>query len=152
MQWANKTKKTLNHDSPLPTPHHRTDIHTKNTRRWTFKHARWRTVPQLVKKIPCNLWDPKVHYRIHNSPPPLPILSPHPTSWSNVLILSFHLRLGLLSLKSPNQNPRTHHPSPPYVLHVPPISFFMIWSYLVKSTDHKSRYVVFSIALLPRPS
>jgi len=50
------------------------------------------------------LWNPKVHYRIHKCPPTVPILSqldpvhtPHPTSWRSILILSFHLRLGLPS-------------------------------------------------------
>jgi hypothetical protein len=56
------------------------------------------------QEIPRILWNPKVHYRTHNSPPPVPILShinpvhaPHPTSWRSILILSSHLRLGLPS-------------------------------------------------------
>ena len=35
-----------------------------------------------------------IHYRIHNSPPP--ILNPHPTYRRSILILFPHLRLGLL--------------------------------------------------------
>jgi hypothetical protein len=57
-----------------------------------------------TQEIPRILWNLKVHRRIHNSPPLVPILSqinpvyaPHPTSQRPILILSSHLRLGLSS-------------------------------------------------------
>jgi len=65
--------------------------------------------------IPRILWKPKIHYSIHNSPPPVPILSqldpvhfPHPTYWRFISVLSY-LRLGLttgfFSLRFPHQKP-----------------------------------------------
>jgi hypothetical protein len=82
---------------------------------------------QLVKKIPTFLWKPKVLYRTHKCPPPLPILSrlyPVPTTHSNSL--KIHLNIIFpstsespqwpLSLWLPHQHPvhtallsRTHH-------------------------------------------
>ena len=56
------------------------------------------------QEIPRIVWNANVHYRIHKCPPPVPILNqldpvhaPHPTSCRSILILSFHLSLGLSS-------------------------------------------------------
>jgi len=92
-------------------------------------------VLQLVKKFPlppilCN--PEKFHYRIHNSPPLVPILnklneptSPYPNSLASILILFCHLLLSLpnsplssfvsepsIYLLSPytKGNPHTPHP------------------------------------------
>jgi hypothetical protein len=84
------------------------------------------------------VWNPKVHYRIQNGPPPVPILSrinpvhaPHSASWRSILILSSHLSLCLQSGFLPSGITTTilYAPLPyPYLLHAPPISFFLIWS------------------------
>ena len=56
------------------------------------------------QEIRCILWKRKVHYRVYNCPPPVPVLRqinppmpPHPTSWRSTFILTSHLCLGLPS-------------------------------------------------------
>ena len=97
-------------DSPVPSCPYRTAalciVDTKCLLRGRNLLTPWSRVLenltglQPVKKFPALYGTPKVHYRIHKCPLPVPILSqfdpvhnPHPPSWISILILSSHLRL-----------------------------------------------------------
>jgi len=57
-------------------------------------------------------------------------MPPHPTSWTSILILSSHLRLGLQSGPFPHvfpAKPRIRLFSSPYALHAPPIPFIRFY-------------------------
>ena len=93
--------------------------------------------------------NPKVHYRTHKPPPPVPILGqPNPVHIPTSHLLEIHPNIihpstprslqWSLSLQFPHQD-LIHTPSPhPYAPHAQPISFFSILSpaqYWVRSTD-----------------
>jgi len=52
---------------------------------------------------PCILWNPEVHYCSHKLS--IQSMPPHPISWISILILSSHLRLGLVSALFPSGFP-----------------------------------------------
>jgi len=79
------------------------------------------------QEIPRILWNPKVHYRIHKRTSALSSPYPHiPLPEKSILMLSSHLRLGLLSGLFPSGSltePSIRLSSPLYALHAVPISF-----------------------------
>ena len=89
---------------------------------WSRVHLEKLTGFAANQEIPRILWNnPKVHYRTHKRPPPVPILSqlhPFPTTPSHFLKIHFNISLPsrswspqwFLSLRFPHQNPM--HTSP----------------------------------------
>ena len=74
------------------------------------------------------LWKPKVHYRIHKCPPPVPILCQlDPVHVPITPFLKIHLNIILPSTPGSSKwslSVRFPHQTPIYMLHVPSISFF----------------------------
>ena len=93
---------------------------------------------QLVKKFLAFLWNPKVHYRIHKRPPPVPVLGqPNPVHILTSHLLEIHPNIihpstprspqGSISLRFPHQDPirpplltHTRHMSSPSIRCVQP--------------------------------
>lgn len=110
-------------------------------------------VPQLIYKF-ATLWNMKDHYRVHNRPPLVPVLSQinlaySPPFWStSTLILSTHLCFGLPTYFQPfsDQTPVCISVLPS-MSHAPSISFSLFWTseyYLVRSTRRSTYNIIHS--------
>jgi hypothetical protein len=97
-------------------------------------------------KIECSLLHSQQFATYAYSEPDQRSPCSHPTSWRSILILSFHLRLGLPVFSfSIVSSPSLHFFCLSYVPHAPPIQLFLIWS-----PENIWCHVFFSTLPLPR--
>jgi hypothetical protein len=117
----------------------RTKWLTNSTQQSPSREANRSSANQVIPHI---LRNPKVHYPIHKSPPPVPVLSQMDPVHASFHLLKIHLRLVFQVVSFPHifsPKPSMHLSSPPYVLHTLSISFFLIWSpekYLVSGNGN----------------
>jgi len=118
------------------------------------------------QEIPLVLWTPNVHYRTHKSPPPVPIHSQiNPVHTPTSHFLKIHLNIILPSMPGSSKVVSSPQVSliktlytpllSPYVLHIPPITFFSIWLLIMFGEQYislSSSLCSFLHSLLLRPS
>ena len=83
---------------------------TNSTEKSSFPKANSYPASHKITRI---LWNPKVHYRIHNSTPTVPIQSQNNqahVSPSHLLYICFNITLSPLPFKFPHQNPLSTSP------------------------------------------